>query len=337
MAKFNRYHSIGQFAQVYKQIQHDTAFCGVDEHGNTINDWTKPLPTIRFTGSEKLHGTNAAIGFGIDGTLWYQSRERILSRDSDNAGFCNWGWDNPELIRKLKEKIEDYIEDLPYDYFIVYGEWCGANIQPQVALSKMNKQFIVFGIKVIYGEEEDWLIDEDVEDCLKGILLTIFEFSNWSIEIDFNNPSEAINQMVAITNEVELKSPIGTAHGIDGIGEGVVWKSGKYIFKVKGKLHSASHVKELIAVDMEKVRSVQEFVDKVVSENRLRQGMDYLREMDIPPDNKAIAPFINWVKGDCIKEEGDLLEASGLVINDVVKAIAIKAKDFFIDVLRGVN
>jgi hypothetical protein len=31
MAKFNRYHSIGQFAQVYKQIQHDTAFCGVDD------------------------------------------------------------------------------------------------------------------------------------------------------------------------------------------------------------------------------------------------------------------------------------------------------------------
>jgi len=181
------------------------------------------------------------------------------------------------------------------------------------------------------------MIDEDVEDCLKGILLTVFEFKNWSVEIDFNNPAEAINQMVAITNEVELKSPIGIAHDIDGVGEGVVWKSGDYIFKVKGKLHSASHVKELIAIDMEKVRSVEEFVDKVVSENRLRQGMDYLREMDISPNNKALPVFIKWVKDDCIREEKDLLEASGLVVTDVVKSISIRTKDFFIDVLRGVN
>jgi len=337
MTKFSRYHSIGQFAQVYKQIQHDTAFCGLDEDGNAINDWTKPLPTLVFSGSEKLHGTNAAIGFGRDGTRWYQSRERVLSRESDNAGFCNWGHDNPELVSRVEERIKDYLEDLPYDDYIVYGEWCGSNIQPQVALSKMNKQFIIFGIKARFGEDEDWMIDEDVEDCLKGILLTVFEFKNWSVEIDFNNPAEAINQMVAITNEVELKSPIGIAHDIDGVGEGVVWKSGDYIFKVKGKLHSASHVKELIAIDMEKVRSVEEFVDKVVSENRLRQGMDYLREMDISPNNKALPVFIKWVKDDCIREEKDLLEASGLVVTDVVKSISIRTKDFFIDVLRGVN
>jgi hypothetical protein len=327
--------SIPQFAQVYKQIQHDTAFCGIDEHGNAIRDWTKPLPILVFSGTEKLHGTNAAIGFSRDGERWFQSRERILSLDKDNAGFMNWGIENKVLINIVKRAVGDYLDDLPYDDFIVYGEWCGANIQPQVALSKMEKQFIVFGIKVRYGGEEEWMIDEDVEDCLKGILLTIFEFSNWSVEIDFNNPDEAINQMVAITNEVELKSPIGIAHDVDGIGEGVVWKCGDYIFKVKGKLHSASHVKELIAVDIEKVRSVQEFVDKVVSNNRLTQGLDYLREMAIPANNKAIGPFINWIKGDCIKEELELLEESGLVVEDVVKAISIKAKDFFIDeVLR---
>ena len=331
MRKHSRYHSIGQFRDVYKQIQRDTAYEGKDDNDNSIYNWQKLLPTLTFTGSEKLHGTNAAIGFDSEGT-WTQSRERILSLESDNAGFARYVEDNLELLTHIRDRIGGSLrwDERSYTAFIVYGEWCGANIQPQVALSKLPKQFIVFGIKVIDYEKESWLSDEVVVRLLKEYVPTVFDFNRYTLEIDFNNPDEAINKMVEITNEVELRSPIGIAHGVDGIGEGVVWKCGKYIFKVKGKLHSASHVKVLVAIDIEKVRNVQECVEKIVTSNRLMQGVDELISSGINLDHKAIGPFIKWVKDDCIKEELDTITGSDLIIEDVVKSISFKSKDYFI-------
>ena len=330
MSKFSRYHSIGQFKNVLKQVQHDTAFQGLDDDGNPINDWNKLLPTLTFTGSEKLHGTNAAIGFEAGRVEWSQSRERILSLENDNAGFCQWVDGNRIELNHIGAHIYANT-DTHFDSFLIYGEWCGSNIQPQVVLSKLPKQFIVFGIKLRKGAVDIWLSDREVKLLLENKLKTIFDYPTYVITINFNNPTEAINQMVSITNEVEAHSPIGLAHGIDGIGEGVVWKCNDYIFKVKGRLHSSSHTKELIPIDAEKVKNIKDCVDKIVSENRLRQGLDYLKENNIPADNKAIGPFINWVKYDCIKEELDIILGSDLKIEDVVKEISLKSKMFFID------
>lgn len=338
MIKHNRYHSIGQFKDVLKQIQHNTSYIGKDENGNIIRDYNTPLPTLIFTGSEKLHGTNAAVGFTKSGKQWEQSRERVLSLDKDNAGFCAWARES-NVVKDIEQSVKGYLKNTDWDSVIVYGEWCGANIQPQVALSKLPKQFIVFGIKVIYtdkefffNDKEYWLEDKIVSELVE---LTIFDFATYEVTIDFNDPTEAINKMVEITNNIEAHSPIGLAHGIDGIGEGVVWKHDEYIFKVKGRLHSASHVKELIPIDVEKVKSIKECVNKIVSENRLKQGLEYLKENNILADNKAISSFINWVKDDCIKEELDIITESNLEIKDVIKEISIKAKDFFIyEVLR---
>lgn len=334
MSKFSRYHTIGQFRDVYKTIQNRTAYVGIDKDGNAIRDWSIPLPTLVFTGSEKLHGTNAAIGFEVGKVSWTQSRNRILTIEDDNAEFCKWVEGSREELNEIGQHIYRNTNE-SFDNFLIYGEWCGSNIQPQVALSCMPKPFIVFGIKLRVGDEESWLSDKEVQLLLKNKLKTIFDYSTYEVSVDFSNPDEAINKMVEITNEVERQSPIGMAHGVSGIGEGVVWKCGSYIFKVKGKLHSASHVKELIAIDIEKVRNVQECVDKIVTPNRLKQGVDELIANGVTIDNKAIGIFINWIKEDCIKEERDTIVGSDLVIPDVVKAISFKAKSYFIEeVLR---
>jgi hypothetical protein len=108
--------------------------------------------------------------------------------------------------------------------------------------------------------------------------------------------------------------------GVDGIGEGIVWKcvtpgweSPEFFFKVKGELHSASKVKTLAAVDVELVASMREFAEKTVTENRCRQGIDKLREAGKKLiDRTCVGDFIRWVIADVEKEESDTAKASGI-------------------------
>ena len=64
------------------------------------------LPTITFQGTVKLHGTNAAIVSHKDGTLTIQSRGRILSAESDNAGFADFVLRNKEAVNKFVKDVK---------------------------------------------------------------------------------------------------------------------------------------------------------------------------------------------------------------------------------------
>jgi hypothetical protein len=336
--KHYRYHSIKQFREVYKQVQKDTAFVGFGDNGDPIEDWHKPLPILTFTGSEKLHGTNAAIGINSDGTFWVQSRERIITPESDNAGFAQWVYGNTALVVSLYNRLFDAYLKSSDVKVIVYGEWCGANIQPQVALSKLPKMFVVFDIKWVVGDEEGWVGHEEIKGAMAGLLHTVYDFPTYSITIDFDNPDDSVNELIRITDKIESCSPLAKELGALGIGEGAVWKCGYYIFKVKGKLHSASHTKQLVGIDVERVATIKECVDRIVSENRLKQGVDELIANGIAIDNKAIKPFIDWVKNDCIKEEMDVIVESGLEVKDTIKFISDRAKTYFIEeVLRKLD
>ncbi len=87
MKTFKRFPSIEQFRSVVKQVKDTSSYVGQDEEGKPIFDYTRKLPTITFTGTVKLHGTNAGIVKYSDGRLEFQSRERVLTLDYDNAGF----------------------------------------------------------------------------------------------------------------------------------------------------------------------------------------------------------------------------------------------------------
>jgi ferritin len=58
---------------------------------------------------------------------------------------------------------------------------------------------------------------------------------------------------------------------------------------------------------------LDEFVRDNVTEARLLQGLEYLREMNISVDEKATGTFLKWIVGDCIREEADQLK--GLDVN----------------------
>lgn len=138
---------------------------------------------------------------------------------------------------------------------------------------------------------------------------------------------------------VEQECPVAKKLGVSGIGEGVVWtnitehpmlENTHLFFKVKGQEHSVSNVTSLAMVDTEKVKNIAEFVEKVVTENRLKQGLEYLKEQHLDFNNENIKTFISWIVKDCFKEEKDIIIESGLKDKDVSQSIAVKAKDWYL-------
>jgi hypothetical protein len=317
MMKVIKYPSIGQFRNLVKDIQF--AYKGA-------------LPAVRMVGTVKVHGTNASVVITGSGDQYPQSRSNIISVGSDNMGFAAWHHGNRDLFRGFADKIRRDCELESDDTIVIYGEWAGKGIQRGVAVSDVDKFFYAFGVKVILTDDsEKWLKDYPLIHCEPGIIDSRMVWVD-SIEIDFNSPQSIVNTLVDITNNIEHQCPVGKFFGVEGVGEGVVWryiddKGNLFQCKVKGEKHSSSKVKKLAEVDTEKLNSVREFVDYAVTENRMSQGFKEVCN-DIA-DRKMLGKFIKWVSTDVVKEESDTLAESGLCMKDVGGALSRKAKDWF--------
>ena len=339
-----KFPSIEQYRTAIRHVQQQTRYVGKDENGDAIYDASKPLPTLKFRGTVKLHGTNAGIVYDVDtDTFAFQSRERVLSLEEDNAGFMLWAMSHEGDWRYL---VENLWVPTGTKKIAIFGEWCGRGIQKGVAVSQLSKMFVIFAIKTIDSEGNGtWLDISDDEQALfcSGdendlSIQSIYDFPTYEIDIDFKYPEIAQNEMIKITEAVEAECPVGMHFGVSGIGEGVVWTcisegwedSGTW-FKVKGEKHSASKVKTLAAVDVEAVENMRQFVKSAVTEARLEQGLDNLvREQLLPFEMKSMGDFIRWVYNDVLKEEMDTIVASQIDPKKLGSAIANEARPWFI-------
>ena len=106
MAEHIKYPSIEQFRNVVRAVQNKARYYK-DEDGEAAFDMTKPLPTLQFTGSVKLHGTNAGIRFQLNDPENFvcQSRERDIAIGDDNAGFATYVHENKEEFLRVFRKI----------------------------------------------------------------------------------------------------------------------------------------------------------------------------------------------------------------------------------------
>jgi hypothetical protein len=336
MKNFKRFPSIEQFRSVVKQVKDTSSYVGQDEEGKPIFDYTRKLPTITFTGTVKLHGTNAAIGYSKQDGLWCQSRERILSIEKDNAGFAFWVESNKEYFESLLCDISATPDF--YDTVIVYGEWAGGNIQKGVGVSELEKSFYPFTIEYLkdgvvvetsvqpYGEDDGWLANKELK------ILPITRFETHLLDIDFNCPELVQNKLGEITEAVENECPVAKYFGVSGIGEGVVWaaewNNQVLRFKVKGEKHSSSKVKTLASVDVEKIGSAVEFADSVVTDSRFNQAIENVFNGE-SVDIKKLGEVIKWVMNDVLKEEIDTMAANSLEPKDVGKYISQRVKEKF--------
>lgn len=339
MSKFT---SIDQFRSVVRNVQHHAQFQGLDDEGNPVMDRTAALPVVKATGTVKMHGTNAGVTLDENGELEVWSRTRKISVDRDNYGFASFVKTNEDWFKNLFQLCGG-IE------VTIYGEWCGASIQKGVAISDLEKMFVVFAVKVGSGESTRW-VDLDSAPPMNQPdrrIYSIYDFPTYEIKIDFNNPGEAQNEMVAITAAVEAECPVAKHFGVSGIGEGVVWKlygeeynSSGYWWKVKGEKHSVSKVKKMVAVDTEKMASAQAFAETYAVENRFLQGIEHMKLEGAVMEPKSTGFFLKWVFSDILKEEHDTLASSGLEPKDVQKIISTIARKWyftFLDSESGVE
>lgn len=317
-----KYPSIEQFRNLIRDVRNNHDYQGKDEEGNPIYQHKTNYPTLKFQGTVKLHGTNSGIAKYSDGRIEFQSRQRVLTLDKDNAGF---------MAAMMNKDLSFLFNGLSFkDYAVVYGEWCGGNIQKGVAINGLEKMFVIFGIKV----DDVWVeLPKDLYDNINGIY-NILQFRTYDIEIDFNHPELVQNEIIEMTTAVEECCPVGKFFNKEGVGEGIVFTcttNQDLKFKSKGEKHSASKVKKLNTVDTESMGSINEFIELAVTENRLEQGISYFKENNIEVDVKNTGQFLGWIVKDVLKEEKDTLVASGLDEKKVKNVIVNKARIWFLN------
>ncbi len=353
--QFHKFPSIEQFRNVITNVRH-----WANATGNA-------LPSYQFTGTVKLHGTNAAVSFPNGPRapeVLYQSREQFLSLGNDNAGFCAaMQGDSLHTVRRAAQIASQMLNFGTYDPVVVYGEWCGGNIQKGVAINGLPKMFVIFGIAFPGGPGNPpywapqgmlesigaYFAQQDREEGTTPVYFA-HQFPTYTVRVDFERPEEAQQTLAQITSEVEEQCPVGAALGSPGIGEGVVWVydiplndnnpdnfgrvADRIVFKVKGEKHSASKVKTLASVDVEKVRAVREAVEYVFTEARMQQMFsETAQRLGIPEDEVTSAhtgEFIRACMSDAAKEESDTLEKNGIDWKEFSKVATSYVRQYFL-------
>ncbi len=345
---FDSFPSIEQFRTVVKNVRHHHSY-----YPNGDRVIAPVFPVRKYIGTVKLHGTNAGIYFHHD-EIKYMARNHWIDTSNDNMWFANF-MSQFEHGEKYSHTIRDLVAQLNMRGYhmetaaaptIFYGEWCGhvnqkgvgMRIQKGVGISDVDQMFVILRVKV----GDTWVPIDDMRHIRmpEFRIFNIFEFQTWELEIDFNAPELVQNKLVEITNAVEAECPVAKAFGVSGIGEGVVWtpamdSSLSRTFKVKGEKHSVTKVKTLAEVDVQKMATIADFVNAVVTENRLNQGIEYMKSEQLDDaDIRNIGKFLKWLAHDVFKEERDRMVASGLNEKDVGREISQSAKLWFMDRLN---
>lgn len=312
-----KFGSIGQFRNFIKTMQ----YLG----------WRE----INLIGTVKIHGTNSSVGLDLkDNSLFYQSRNRVLSLDDDNYDFAKYIEDNKAEFLKIFNEIKNKINTEKYDSIIIYGELAGKGIQNKVAVSQIDRFFAPFSI---VGVNKDTVDELDVKLSINESIrfYPVETFGVYNVQLDLDNVHLAQQEIKDLTISVENECPVGKYFGVSGTGEGIVFtdETKQYSFKSKGEKHSVSKVKVIADVDVEKINKIKDFVDYSVTENRLNQGIEYLKEMNKELDISSIGDFLRWLANDVLKEEQDVITENGLDndLKTIMKSVSSKGRKWFMD------
>ena len=203
--------SIGQFNQTIKDIKHQAQYKETLEDGTVVMDRNAKLPTVEFTGTCKLHGSNASVCMNSNGELWAQSKGNIITPEKDNAGFAFFVESNKEYFR---EKLQEMLNEFNLNEVCIYGEWAGKGIQKGVAISELQKTFYAFGVKYQREKTKDYEWAQKPKVVLGHLsdgarIRSIYEFETYSVSIDTNNPKEYLSKLIEITDNIDKECPIG--------------------------------------------------------------------------------------------------------------------------------
>lgn len=307
------------------------------------NNLSKPeYPKIAYRGKIKLHGTNASVVIHPNGEVIAQGRKRELSFSDDQFGFCKFVNQNKTQFQKLKKEVP----------IVIHGEWAGSGIQKGVATSQILwKIFAVFALETI---SEDYIGSRYTIEpsIIKHILkfddleipnMHILPWETDEMIFDFGDSVQLeliTDQLSKLVSEIDQCDPwVKRNIGIEGVGEGLVMYPiaplseivvkdflSKYIFKAKGPSHQIAGKEKTVRTDIPKVEGIEEFVDMILPESRLIQG---LQEIGGVADIRKTGEFLKWIGQDVLKESKRELESSGFSWKTVCKYMNPKAREWF--------
>lgn len=345
MKEFTKFSHIDQFRQVYKEMLSRAQFVGKDDTGHAIYDNTIIPKPVQFYGTVKLHGTNSSV-CECNRERWFQKRSDFVVIDHDNAGFAAFATQKKEAFDKLFGIIYQEFGLKEDHTYCIYGEWFGKGVQKSVAVSELSKRFAIFDVVICNGKEKFHLPPNFIKTLVdpENDIYNVFLFKTYEIEINFERPETAVEELNRLTLEVEEHCPAGQYFGVDGIGEGIVWNHrtedgmNVYRFKTKGEKHSNTKVKkigEVVGITPEEIKSINEFVDYSLTQNRLEQG---LKEIfgDSEPNQSGIGDFVKWCVSDVMREEADTIAMNKFKVKFVVNALNSKARNFIMEELKKI-
>lgn len=362
---FQKYNSIEQFAKTLLTIKKKITFVEKDANNHIIYD---PFLTdnivLKFQGTVKIHGTNAGIGYDHSSNeLWFQSRNHIITPEKDNVFFATDMFPFSEQLIELHFQAKKIIDELypkqSIKKTIFFGEWAGEKVQKGVAISKLERMYILYDIKVIFSDGWtkwlDWNLFKDLSNP-EAKVQNILSGQVWLLDIPLNDFKKFQNQLVSYTNDVENECPYAKKFGVSGVGEGIVWKcisinknnirdielentwlgDKEFVFKTKGSKHSDSKVKTIVEIDLQLEADLEELVNIVATETRFNRGIQSMHEEFLSIEIKNIGKFYQLVITDIIKEESTRIEESGFTLKNkkLTGLISQKSAFFYKNYLR---
>lgn len=321
--------SIGSFRHAVKDIR---GYC---------NSRGIPLPTVKYYGTVKLHGTNSGVRVTPD-KIHPQSRSRTLAIDNDNFGFAAFTLNaaRSALFGTLRDQF-----DLGDESITFFGEWVGSGIQKNVAVSNLPRHFVIFSANVankyIPAHQFPQAIFSDsmlARFNSEGIYF-INQAPTYIITVDYANPEHALMEIDKLTIAVEEKCPWGKMRGVDGIGEGIVWvpmdddmlQHTSLWFKSKGLKHKEPDAKGYkTEVDPVKVLTISSVVGALLPDWRMEQGINELRQKGLALTTENTGAYLQWICRDILKEEQDVITANNLSWKDIVSSINRAARQYYL-------
>lgn len=350
----HKYHHIEQFYQIVRYIN------SVNK-GEDVPEQFHIKSPVSFRGSCKLHGTNAGVTqfdqpSGKGGRILYaQSRTRIITPEDDNHGFAKFVDERSDQINEIIDIIRGKHGIGATSKVTLYGEWIGPGLQSGMAINQLSdKQWVLFGVKVTEIEDREGQNSKYIDavpmlgdDYQEQNIFSIMDVLVHNIEIDFDSDQskkDAVELFDHLTALVEACCPWGRRFGIEGMGEGIVWvPTGSHwgnsdlFFKTKGEKHkNVKTKKKTEQLGPELLNSINEFIEFAVTENRLNQGLDSVREMEHSITMKSMGSFLKWVAQDVKRECAAELEENNLDWKQVQKMVTSKSKDFFMKKMKEI-
>ncbi|MBS9779925.1 MAG: hypothetical protein KGV51_04790 [Moraxellaceae bacterium] len=341
--KFKKFRKIPHFDNLMQEVKDKAQFIGRGKNSEPVYDRTKPLPTVEFHSTIKVHGTNACVSLDSDHNIRYQSRNQLITENNDNQGFVKWLKSDPmrhmRLVANLTLAKQAFSNIAPVQQVLIYGEFAGENIQKGVAVSSIKKAFFPFLLKVEFTNgaiAETDQVSQFLDTLGRVFPLTLFERKRFII--DFNKPLEALAEIENYVLEVEKHCPVGAVFDVDGIGEGIVLTDEvcQYVFKAKGEKHQVKKSKRnLTDEELAELKTIEGYVTTVVTENRVKQGIEYLAEMGLPKSRASTGDFIKWIVNDIHSEENYEITKLGLNEHKLNKEIGKQAVKLFFKLLTA--